>query len=226
MMIIAGDRGDDDRVPALPERCPQCGAEGFNRDRETFFRGVVRTPIRAHTTGTNAIGQVLVDRMADVLGTESGAASTIVFADSRDDAANTAAGLELNHFRDLVRQLIRREARTDDPEKLLRLIRSAAAGTQAPTAEDAVVLDQFKRAYPDEWTAYRLAARAAADAAEERLIDGFEAVHRKTAGRGGLGNTSEEAGAEPGESWRQPWRALPDLVSFGTASRGGAFMSL
>ena len=134
------------------------------------FRGVVRTPIRAHTTGTNAIGQVLVDRMADVLGTESGAASTIVFADSRDDAANTAAGLELNHFRDLVRQLIRREARTDDPEKLLRLIRSAAAGTQAPTAEDAVVLDQFKRAYPDEWTAYRLAARAAADAAEERLI--------------------------------------------------------
>ena len=34
---------------------------------------------------------------------------TIVFTDSRDDAARTAVGVERNHFRDLVRQLVRQQ---------------------------------------------------------------------------------------------------------------------
>ncbi len=34
---------------------------------------------------------------------------TIIFTDSRDDAARTAVGVERNHFRDLVRQLIRKQ---------------------------------------------------------------------------------------------------------------------
>src|SRR6185437_2303852 len=110
-MLMVSGLPEDARMkaPALPERCPRCQAVGWNRDLKVMFRGIVRTPIRVHTTGTAVTGQIIVDRLVDVLGSERAAARTIVFTDSRDDAASTAAGLEFNHFRDLVRQLIRSE---------------------------------------------------------------------------------------------------------------------
>ena len=45
---------------------------------------------------------------------------TIIFTDSRDDAANTAAGVELNHFRDLIRQIVTLELETTILLSLLR----------------------------------------------------------------------------------------------------------
>jgi DEAD/DEAH box helicase domain-containing protein len=62
-MVSLSNAPEGARVPALPERCPRCDARGINRDRRTFFRGVVRSPIRAHTTGTARISQVLLDRV-------------------------------------------------------------------------------------------------------------------------------------------------------------------
>ena len=147
------------RVPAIPERCPRCDGRGFNRERDTFFRGIVRSPVRAHTMGTAVGGQILVDRLVDNLGVDPAAARTIVFTDSRDDAAATAAGLELNHFRDLLRQLVRIETRArPDPVALLR----AAASDGDVDEEHAPHLAQLKAAHPDLWAAYRLDARGAA----------------------------------------------------------------
>jgi DEAD/DEAH box helicase domain-containing protein len=94
------------RVPALPERCPHCDAQGHNRDPNLFFSPLVRSPIRAHTTGTSQVSQILADRLVDELGDDRAAARTIVFTDSRDDAASVSAGLEHNHYRDLLRQVL------------------------------------------------------------------------------------------------------------------------
>ena len=160
MMAVSGMPEEPGaRVPAIPERCPRCDGRGFNRDRETFFRGIVRSPVRAHTMGTAIGGQILVDRLIDSLGTHSAAARTIVFTDSRDDAAATAAGLEMNHFRDLLRQLIRVEARArPDP---VALVRDAAADRDV-AEEHRPLLAQLKTAHPDVWAAYRLEARGVA----------------------------------------------------------------
>ena len=166
MMAVSGMPEEPGaRVPAIPERCPRCDGRGFNRDRETFFRGIVRSPVRAHTMGTAVGGQILVDRLIDSLGTHSAAARTIVFTDSRDDAAATAAGLEMNHFRDLLRQLIRVEARARrDP---VALVRDAAADRDV-AEEHRPLLEQLKTAHPDVWAAYRLEARGVA--ADDDLV--------------------------------------------------------
>ncbi len=176
MLIVSGVPEDARmKAPALPERCPRCQAVGWNRDPKVMFRGIVRTPIRAHTTGTAVTGQIIADRLVDVLGTERGAARTIVFTDSRDDAASTAAGLELNHFRDLVRQLIRSElAAVPSPAAILR----AAARGERLDEEQARHLEVYRRQYQEVWLAYVLVARGSANAAEQEIVNAFEERHR------------------------------------------------
>lgn len=160
-------------VPALPERCPRCGASGPNRDLGVFFRGVVRTPIRAHTAGTAATGQVLVDALVDALATAQRAPRTIVFSDSRDEAASVAAGLELNHFRDLIRQAVRQElVSAAGPAELFR---RGLADNLGP--EDLSGFHGAKRRFPDEWAAYRLRAAGVASPEDEARLETFEREH-------------------------------------------------
>jgi DEAD/DEAH box helicase domain-containing protein len=140
------------RVPALPERCPRCLGRGWN-EATRFFRGDVRSPIRAHTTGTARVGQVLLDRVVHELGEPGKASKTIVFTDSRDDAANTAAGVELNHYRDLVRQIAIDviEGVIDEP----RAMRKAVAGEDLTEAESEAVA-RIESTQPRLFIAYSL----------------------------------------------------------------------
>lgn len=180
MMAVSGLPDESPhRIPALPQRCPRCDAEGHNRDRQVFFRGLVRSPIRAHTMGTSIASQILVDRLLDQLGTEDGLPRTIVFTDSRDDAAATGAGLEANHFHDLLRQLLRREVlqREDVPQ----LFRKAAAGQTLDVSEKAKV-DSLKSRYPEEWAAYVLAAHGDPPQEHRETIRRFEESQATTAG--------------------------------------------
>lgn len=106
---VSGNLADNEKVAALPENCPCCGSSRsfFNsRDRKTFFRGVVETPIRGLRTGLNVTTQLVADRVMFATSDTNDAEKMIAFTDSRDDAADLAAGLELHHFRDLIRQLI------------------------------------------------------------------------------------------------------------------------
>jgi DEAD/DEAH box helicase domain-containing protein len=170
--VSRGGATIDHRIPALPEVCPHCGGEGYNRPA-TFFAGTVRTPIRAHTMGTTIAGQVLADRIVDVLATPTEAGKTIVFTDSRDDAASVAAGLELNHFRDLLRQLIRIELQPKTARPLGEVARAAARDEPIAVSEQAA-LDDLKQRHVDVWTSYVLEARKAASDSELRIIAKFE----------------------------------------------------
>jgi DEAD/DEAH box helicase domain-containing protein len=175
------------RVPALPEKCPRCGQGGRNIDTRTFFRGVVRSVIRAHGTGTARVAQVLLDRQLKGLstseGSENGAGGegrTIIFTDSRDDAADTAAGVELNHFRDLVRQLSIVELSIATPAG--DLMKRAAVGEEL-SGDDTQLVEAYKKASPDAWTAYRLRERGVAEASELAAIESFEAEHGREASK-------------------------------------------
>ena len=96
--------------PALPTRCPACGSEGKANLSDSYWGDIaVRTPIRAHTTGQSIAVQVMLSQltrslMKPINGTVDSYKS-IVFTDSRDDAANTAGGVAINHHSDLLRQL-------------------------------------------------------------------------------------------------------------------------
>ena len=170
------------RIPALPERCPHCSASGFNREPITFFAGTIRTPIRAHTTGTSAVTQLLTEHLIGSLDRRAGLGKTIVFGDSRDDAANTAAGLELNHFRDLTRQMIRSELRTLPTRSLATIAKLAADGEELG-ATDLTALEVFKRTNPDIWIAYRASARGLASDEEKAAIASFQIAQDSALGK-------------------------------------------
>ncbi|MFD3406698.1 DEAD/DEAH box helicase [Kribbella sp. NPDC058693] len=124
-LSISGAKAGD-RIPALPTRCPSCGYAAPQQQAGSFTSGHVNSPIRAHTTGPAAATQLYLSQLVRSLangldGRASVAdAKTIVFTDGRDDAARTAAGVARNHYRDLVRQVLRQQVQ-EAPDPISRL---------------------------------------------------------------------------------------------------------
>jgi Lhr-like helicase len=78
---------------AMPSRCPRCGEDRTRNDG---------TPLSGHRTGFQKVNQLLADALLRQLPLEN--RKLVAFTDSRQDAAKLAAGIELDHYRDLVRQ--------------------------------------------------------------------------------------------------------------------------
>lgn len=161
-------------VPALPEKCPRCGLATGTNQPDQFYKGVVRSAIRAHTTGVAVSNQVLLGRLFRNVADDPDEARTIIFTDSRDDAARTAAGIALNHFRDLTRQLLRLElAESESPVRLLQQAADSKRLSEAETKR----LEQLKRQNPDLWFAYKAQARGMAEEEDLAAIAAFEEQH-------------------------------------------------
>jgi len=83
----------------LPLKCPCCSVDYSKR-------GMERSPLRKHRTGFQRGAQVLAGALSRELpATTDGRPSRklVVFTDSRQDAAKLSAGMEMDHFRDMVR---------------------------------------------------------------------------------------------------------------------------
>lgn len=92
-----GGRGDDrDKVPAHPSICPSCDAD---------WRRSQSSPIGNQRTGFQKISQVLADGLLRSM-QENDSRKLVLFSDSRQDAAKLAAGMEVEHYQDVVRQLL------------------------------------------------------------------------------------------------------------------------
>ncbi len=153
-------------IPALPEICPRCLGSQTNRQPEIFFSGNVRSPIRAHTSGRAQLTQMSVSQLFRSLGESADTSRMIVFTDSRDDAARTAAGVALNNFRDQIRQVVRQVlAERSDPVALLRRLAHGQVGQDE--IERATALRATR---PALYSAIRLQIAGAADQDDRRLI--------------------------------------------------------
>ena len=113
--------------PALPSHCPRCA---HTRRQTTFKRGRVASALRAHTQGATQATQLLVSEIFRELGDESEPSRTIVFTDSRDDAARMAVGLAMNHYNDLLRQEVDL-ALSQPVEDVPAILRAGLTGTLA-----------------------------------------------------------------------------------------------
>ena len=92
--ISGKDDTELERESAFPPICPAC-------DTDYRKRKVLPTPIRHHRTGFQKAAQVLASALMREVGTDS--RKLVVFSDSRQDAARLAAGMERDHYRDMVR---------------------------------------------------------------------------------------------------------------------------
>ena len=81
-------------APALPPDCPACGTDFHRRQR-------FPSPLRVHRTGFQKATQVLSSTLLRELDAKQ--RKLVVFSDSRQDAARLAAGMERDHYRDMVR---------------------------------------------------------------------------------------------------------------------------
>lgn len=162
-------------APALPECCPQCDARRHQFELKSFFAGKVQSPIRGMRTGTNAVTQLIADRAASKLGGKAGAAQMIAFTDSRDDAADVAGGLELNHFRDLIRQLIFQKVGSDESDSVSLIRTAAAKGGAGLTPEEEKAVQALKAKNAELWPAYRMDARGVAEREDLAAIGNYEA---------------------------------------------------
>lgn len=160
--------------PALPSQCPHCG----HRERQQGFqRGEVRSPIRAHTQGTAQATQLLVSQLVRSIGETPEDSRTIVFTDSRDDAATTAIGLNTNHYGDLVRQLVQRDI-TGDDDDVVTILRDGAYRDRLP-AHLRARYSQLQEQHWDASMAYQMIAAGRATPEDHEVVREFEVTRGK-----------------------------------------------
>ena len=164
---------------ALPEICPCCYSKKW-QNLDSFFSGSVQSPIRAQRTGLNITTQLIADRAMSALGEKDKTAQMICFSDSRDDAADVAAGLELTHFRDLIRQILFQSLNLTDGESLDFYRELASLSLKNELDEDKILsVNQFSHSYPLVWAALNLEAAKVAQDEHIRQIKEFESKHLK-----------------------------------------------
>lgn len=162
-------------VPALPVYCPRCDLKAGQLEHDKYLKGIVRSPIRAHTSGLAQSTQLLMTQLHRSMGDTVADSRTIVFTDSRDDAARTASGTELNHFRDLVRQLVRQIlAHREDP---VAVMRRGSDDLDELDPEERALYDQIAGEEPALAQAFLREALGAAKDKDLDLIKVFEAKH-------------------------------------------------
>jgi DEAD/DEAH box helicase domain-containing protein len=175
-VLVSAPRDSDLVIPALPVHCPRCDLKTGNIETSKYFQGVVRSPIRAHTSGLAQSTQLLMTQFHRSMGTTAEESRSIVFTDSRDDAARTASGTELNHFRDLVRQLVRRIlAQREDP---IAVMRKGSRDLESLNPEERALFDQIVGEEPALVPAFVRESLALANEQDETAIAAFEMRHR------------------------------------------------
>ena len=95
LYLISGNHPDE---PAMPHKCPRCDADYRHRR--------IPTPLRNHRTGFQKACQVIAStlcREMPEMQNNKAARKLVIFSDSRQDAAKLAAGMERDHFRDMIR---------------------------------------------------------------------------------------------------------------------------
>ena len=228
-------------VPALPTICPRCGD-----DRERFIGGShglpvedpsrTKSPIRTMGTGFERANQVLSDALLRSL---EGKRKLVVFADSRQDAAKLAAGLERSHFLDLVRQsTVSVLEATPDLERARGWI---DGGDNSDEAEEA--FERYKASHPGVVAALERLKRGRATDDDLLVIQ----LAEDEAGQGvqSLESLSKqvyprilELGVNPGgpshrllqtphrkDNPTRPWHSIYEWADSGVRERGAAALS-
>ena len=99
------EKPDGDKCSEVPKYCPNCG-DFWDYLPKRFIGGKEETisPIRKMGTGLQKVLQVLVQTMQNSIDDEK-KRKTIIFSDSRGDAAKLSVGIEYSHYLDMIRSI-------------------------------------------------------------------------------------------------------------------------
>ena len=102
----------------FPHKCPQCEIKYRVEDKDSM------TPIRRHGTGLQKVNQILADALIRSMKNEhEDNTKVVLFSDSRQSAAKLSAGIELDHYRDVLRWAILRALKgNEDTTEFLKMM--------------------------------------------------------------------------------------------------------
>lgn len=91
----------NDSETKFPHRCPKCEVSYKVNGANSL------TPVRRHSTGLQKITQILADSLIrSMRNAKESNTKVVLFSDSRQSAAKLSAGIELDHYRDVLRWAI------------------------------------------------------------------------------------------------------------------------
>jgi len=152
------------QAPALPHICPACQSDYSRRKKGR------RSPLRKHFTGFQTVSQLLAGMLSREMPAEQ--RKLVMFTDSRQDAAKLAAGMEQDHYRDLIRQAMARNLE-DFSDLLVGMLRNALH--KQPEHPE---LQWLQNLNPSLTEAVMASATAADKDAKRRLKREHEAAYR------------------------------------------------
>lgn len=109
----------------FPNYCPNCHLDYKIKDNHSL------SPISKHATGVQKVNQVMADAMMRIMRENNiENPKLILFSDSRQAAAKLSAGIELDHYRDVLRQTVLSSLESEDCNiNLLNKFRKKGAGS-------------------------------------------------------------------------------------------------
>lgn len=133
---------DKDYLAKYPNTCPNCNLK-FRIDNEKSF-----TPIAKHTTGVQKVNQVMADALMRGL-KENGidTPKLVLFSDSRQAAAKLSAGIELDHYRDVLRQVMVKSLDAED--KNIQLLKKIRINGKSSLNE--IEINEYKKLFNDDY---------------------------------------------------------------------------
>ncbi|ELQ6222667.1 DEAD/DEAH box helicase [Cronobacter turicensis] len=141
---IPTKKGEPTKKPsAQPFCCPNCGIDYSSRPASNRSR----TPIRAFRTGVTKSSQLVATELFELLHAIGAEAKSIVFSDSRQDAASMALEIERLHLRDLRREILVAAARTIIRDAEKEYIPEEELNEKIAKARKAEDDDEFGRLY-------------------------------------------------------------------------------
>ncbi|SDO58378.1 Helicase conserved C-terminal domain-containing protein [Paenibacillus sp. yr247] len=96
-VLDGGNEVKGNEYKALPSVCPCCSAD--------YTKRKMNSPIRGFRTGFSKVSQILSKDLFHQLSSDV-EKKLVIFSDSREDAAQISNGVERNHYKDLLREIV------------------------------------------------------------------------------------------------------------------------
>lgn len=160
---VNAEPGEQAGLSALPPVCPHCHVDYRRR------KSGRRSPLRKHFTGFQTVTQLLAGVLTREMPEQQ--RKLVLFTDSRQDAAKLSAGVEQDHYRDLIRKTLHQSA-----ELFPRMLEARLRMNWRKLEEHQIAFVE------DQWPALAAAVQQLpADAETQRLSTLFALSYREYA---------------------------------------------
>ena len=134
----------------IPKYCPNCGDEWDFLRKKVLINGKEQaySPVYKMETGLQKIIQILTQTLQAAVKTQS-ARKTIIFSDSRQDAAKYATDLQWDHYKDMIRLITVEAMKNQAGGSDFSILRNLQNG-RIPRREARKSIQRLIRKYPNE----------------------------------------------------------------------------